>query len=147
MNRSKLAPWLPGAVLILLPLFLLQCASTPQPTDGVEQKIARGVAQGWTQHLLAEDMDSAMTLVDDSFGSAAFLTRVDLENYLKIADERNFFAGGTVDFSNAVTTIKRRRATVYPVRIHAPAGSFDVGVHLTRNGKGWMVSNLDWELY
>jgi len=131
----------------MLPLFSLQCTSTPPPSNGVEEKIAEGVAQGWTRHILAQDAASAMTLVDPSFASNPFPTRADLETYLRSAAERGYFAGGTSDFSIARTVIKRRKATVYPVRLHTPAGSFQIGLRLSRNGQGWLVSGLDWELY
>jgi hypothetical protein len=147
MIRSKLAPWIPVVLVTVLPLLLLQCTSTPPPSNGVEEKIAEGVAQGWTRHILAQDAASAMTLVEPAFTSDSFPSRADLDAYLRTAAARGYFAGGTSDFSIAKTVIKRRKATVYPIRLHTPAGSYQIGLHLSRNGRGWLVSGLDWELY
>lgn len=147
MTCSIIVPWARIAALVLIPILSLQCASTPSSKSDVERKIAMGVAEGWTQHLLAEDMKSAMTLVDESFTSIPFPTRDDLQVYLDTADQRDYFTGSTSDFSAAELAIKGKRARIYPVKLHTPSGSFIVGIYLSRNGSGWMVAELVWELY
>jgi hypothetical protein len=138
----------------LYPVILLLvgtgCATTTKSTDdssSIDNQLVLGVANSWLDRAISGDITAAMNLVDDSFASESFATKLDLTQFLFDSNERDFFTRSDVKIDKAMSTVRGDSASVQNIELHAAMGTVVAGFELDQTRKGWLITSLTWEMY
>jgi len=134
---------------VLLILLYTGCTTTTSNSDknSIDNQLAMGIVNSWLDRSISGNVFAAMNLVDDSFYSDSFDTKHDLAQFLSNSIERGLFVGSDVKLDEAFSTIHGELATVQNLQLHAALGTVVAGFELRTTRKGWLITNMTWEMY
>ena len=139
MCKSALLRLSAGVVVIAL---VCGCATFGKgPSD---EELIEGMLDTWKAAAEAQDIDAQMGLFSENFEGEQG-GKDELKEFLLEAKDMGYLDDMEVIVDDVELKIDGTAATAYPLVIETAMGSATVGLELTKEAGGWMVTGMEME--
>jgi len=139
MSKSALLKL--GACVVVMALVCGCAAFGKGPSD---EELIEGMLDKWKAAGEAQDIDAQMALFSEDFEGEQG-GKDDLKEFMLEAKDMGYLDDMEVIVDDVELKIEGTTATAYPLIIETGMGSATIGLELTKEAGGWMVTGMDME--
>jgi hypothetical protein len=130
--------------LFIMASTLTGCAHRLSSVEDTNAQALIATEQAWFQHLFAEDMETALTLVSEDFTSEAYPNKAALKQYMTLIIGSKLLNEETLNTEGVVRKIEGTTAHVGPYTLKAHDHVFNFAFDFKREEAGWRIIGMTW---
>mgnify|MGYP006907213867 CR=1 FL=1 len=129
---------------MLLSFILTGCAHRAQSNPQSNYDSFLEAEQRWFELLFEDNMEGALEMVSDNYGSEAYTDKAALAKYMKLIQGNKMLTRETLDRSQVKIDFNDTTANAGPYLLSAHGFSFSFSLDYTLEDADWKITGMNW---
>lgn len=130
--------------LLLIASTLTGCAHRAQSNPQSNYDAFIAAEQRWFELLFEDDMEGALEMVSDNYGSESYGNKAALAKYMRLIQGNKMLTRETLDRSQVKIDFNDTTANAGPYLLNAHGLTFSFSLDYTLEDTDWRITGMNW---